>query len=55
MMCLFKGFNVCRYIYGVINFKSWLDHIFYLQNPFGVVLKSRGPILELSQGKHSQF
>jgi len=27
---------------------------FYLQNTFGIVLKSRGPVLELSQGKNSQ-
>ena len=28
---------------------------FYLQNHFGVGLKSRGLMLELSQGKHSQI
>ena len=28
---------------------------FYLKNPFGVVLKTQGPMLELSQGKNSQI
>ena len=28
---------------------------FYLQNPVGDVLKSQGPMLELSQGKNSQI
>jgi len=28
---------------------------FYLTNLFGIVLKSRGPMLELNQGKNSQI
>ena len=35
----------------LFNFKSWLGYILYLQNPFGVALKSRGPMLEFSHGK----
>ena len=28
---------------------------FYFQNPFGVVLKTRGPMLEFSHGKKDQI
>jgi len=32
-----------------------LGHILNLQNSFGVVLKSQGPMLEFSHGKDSQI
>jgi len=56
-MRLCKGVHVCRlYIWCYLfNFKSWLGYILYLQNPFGVALKSRGPMLEFSHGKNSKI
>jgi len=51
-MRLFKGFKVYIYIIGVIFSTFQLQIIvrshFYLQNPFGVVLKIQGLMLELS-------
>jgi len=49
----FKGFKVYTYTYFVLTVQLQVvvrSH-FYLQKPFGIVLKSRCPMLELSQGK----
>ena len=46
-----------RNIYLVLSFQLQVmvrSH-FCLQNPVGVVLRSLGPMLELSQGKHNQI
>ena len=44
------------HILGVIfQFQVMVMSHFYLQNPLGIVLKSRCPMLELFQGKNSQI
>ena len=57
MMRLFKWFTVCiTYIWCYLfQLQVIVRSHSYLQNRFGVVLKSRGPMLELSQGKNSQI
>ena len=53
-MRLFNRLKV--HILGVIfQFQVMVMSHFHFQNPFGVVLKSRCPMLKLSQGKSSQI
>jgi len=53
----FKGLTVCRIYILVLSFqlKIMVGSHFDLQNHFSVILKIRCPMLELSQGKHSQI
>jgi len=51
----FKGFNVCRIHIWCYQLQVMVRSHFYFQNPFGVVLKTRGPMLEFSHGKKDQI